>query len=366
MDNSNLKTNDSVNDEIDLFELWKGLIEEKNIFFGVLLTVVLVALAYVFLAKPWYESKAYLLPPTNESIQEMNALNLLTESDFYQADEVFDAFLQNLVSKEVLNQVFERYGIAELYNKSIKGYKDVERIARVNLAFESFSKDIRLVLPKKSNQLDSVLIELKLPIEPEEVANILNEVLNLAQQKTVKDYANEINSELHIRKQRMLNRLANLRKIEKDRRLDRIQILQEAAKIARVLELSEPMMSGPEVKIDGVAVANQGMPLYYLGYRLLEAELSALKERENDDPFIPKLREIQQDLADLESVTVSSDRFSVVKVDQKALPASKPIKPKKMLIVMVAVVLGSMLGVFVALIRRSLKVRSDRLEKTSG
>lgn len=360
MQESNMKTVDFENDEIDLFELWNGLVEEKKVILGVLFSVVLIAALYAFLAKPWYQSKAYLLPPTNDAIQELNSLSLLTDKDFYKTEQVFQGFSQDLVSKEILSRVFKEYDIVGVYDDSIQKYKGIEYIARYNLAFEEFSKDIKLNLPKKNSDSNSVSIELLLPYEPEKVAEILNYVINLAQQKTINDFVEEVNAEAAIRKQRLVNQIANLRKIEKDRRLDRIVILEEAVKIARSLDMSEPMKSGPEVNIEGVGMANQGMPLYYLGYRLLEAELNALRERKNDDPFIPELRKTQQALADLETISINPKNISVVTVDQMALPASKPAKPKKALILAVAIVFGGLLGIFIALIRRAYKKRINK------
>jgi len=343
------------NDEIDLFELWNGLVQEKWTIVLSFVAAVILAGLYAFTATPVYKSTAYFLPPTVEDVQEMNALNLLTDKPFYQPPEVYENFIEHLKSRDVSQAIFNRFNLVELYVQELEQVDESQKVAVLNRAFDEFSKSIGVNLPKKNASGNQVSVDLSLERSPQETADILNALIVLAQEKTAHQYFKDIQSEMSIRQQRLHDQVASLRKIEKERRLDRVVQLQEAANIARSLDLKEPMQIGPEVKYQGVA--NQGLPLYYLGYQLLEAELSALKSRENDDPFIGELRGLQQKLSELQELKLDINKFGVVTVDQFALPAAKPIKPKKALILAVGGVLGLMLGVFVALIRRAVKNR---------
>lgn len=114
---------------------------------------------------------------------------------------------------------------------------------------------------------------------------------------------------------------------------------------------------GAKASIQGVS--NQGLPLYYLGYRLLEAERKALDERRSNDPFINGLRDLQEKVSLLTSYNISIEDFATVRLDQAASVGEK-IKPKKSLILAVAGVLGLMLGVFVALIKIAVAKRKER------
>lgn len=353
------------NDEIDLFELWNGLVQEKWLIVLSFVAAVILAGLYAFTATPVYKSTAYFLPPTVEDVQEMNALNLLTDKSFYQPAEVYENFIEHLNSRDVSQAIFNRFNLVELYVEDLGQVDESQRVAVLNRAFDEFSKSIGVNRPKKNASGNQVSVDLSLERSPQETADILNALIALAQEKTAHQYFKDIQSEMSIRQQRLHDQIASLRKIEKERRLDRVVQLQEAANIARSLDLKEPMQIGPEVKYQGVA--NQGLPLYYLGYQLLEAELSALKSRENDDPFIGALRGLQQKLSELQELKLDINKFGVVTVDQFALPAAKPIKPKKALILAVGGVLGLMLGVFVALIRRAVKNRKaepERLQET--
>ncbi|MDG6777390.1 Wzz/FepE/Etk N-terminal domain-containing protein [Thiomicrorhabdus sp. zzn3] len=346
-------SNNTYNDEIDLFELWNGILQEKWTVIISFLAATLLALLYAFTATPVYKATAYFLPPSVEDVQEMNALNLVTGSDFYQPEEVYKNFIEHLRSRDVSQAIFNQFNLISLYQPDFEKKAKNEQDAIRNIAFETFSSDISVHTPKKNSTSNEVSIDLALKRSPQETADILNELVRLAQIKTAQQYLKDIQSELNIRKQRLHDRIASLRKIEKERRLDRIARLEEAANIARSLNLADPLSAGPQINVQGVA--NQGLPTYYLGYKLLEAELNALRKRENDDPFISQLRGLQQNLTELQELKLDVNKFAVVTVDQYAIPPASPAKPKKALIVAVGGVLGLMLGVFIALIRRAIK-----------
>ena len=52
----------------------------------------------------------------------------------------------------------------------------------------------------------------------------------------------------------------------------------------------------------------------------------------------------------------------MVTIDQEAAAASKPVKPKKLLSLVIAGIVGLLIGVFVALIRSKLEDRKDKSE----
>jgi len=136
-------------------------------------------------------------------------------------------------------------------------------------------------------------------------------------------------------------------------------------------------------------VTNQEIPLYFMGTEALAAERDALANRESDDFIEPRIAEIQSELAMLENnreveilqerdqedlyltdlaqlreeaarlkgIKLDTERLRLVRLDQLALQSLNPIKPKKAMIIALGLVLGGMLGVFIALVR-SLMVRS--------
>lgn len=199
--------------------------------------------------------------------------------------------------------------------------------------------------------------------------------------------------------------LAALRTQLKTRRENRIAQLGEAIRIAEALGIRKPttpsalgqeqrsVAQGSMVRTE---VNNQQIPLYFMGTDALEAErktlqlrksddfteprigeiikelqlletnrqIEVLKLRENEDLFLSNLAALREEEARLRNLQVDFDNLQLVTIDQRALQPSKPIKPKKALILALGLVLGGMLGVFVALVRgmvTNAKSRQPRL-----
>ena len=102
-----------------------------------------------------------------------------------------------------------------------------------------------------------------------------------------------------------------------------------------------------------------GNLMYMRGAKAIRAELHVLQNRKNDDPFIAGLRELENQLDFLAKVSVSPDGVAVFTLDSAAEAAETPIKPKQALILALGLVLGGILGVFIALIRGMLAKRRE-------
>jgi len=89
------------NDEIDLFELWEGLVQEKFIILISFFVVVILAAVYAFFATPVYQSSVFVQPPKKQEMIWMNGLNqIIPNSTVYTSDSVFQAFQVQLKSRE--------------------------------------------------------------------------------------------------------------------------------------------------------------------------------------------------------------------------------------------------------------------------
>ena len=64
-------------------------------------------------------------------------------------------------------------------------------------------------------------------------------------------------------------------------------------------------------------ISKSSTPLYYRGYRALNAEINILKNRKSDDPFISGLRDLQEKLALLTSIKIETEGQHAVTVDQR-------------------------------------------------
>jgi len=86
-------------------------------------------------------------------------------------------------------------------------------------------------------------------------------------------------------------------------------------------------------------------------------EVEILQERDQEDLYLTDLAELREEAARLKGIKLDTERLRLVRLDQLALQSLNPIKPKKAMIIALGLVLGGMLGVFIALVR-SLMVRS--------
>ncbi len=197
-----------------------------------------------------------------------------------------------------------------------------------------------------------------------------------------------------LRRAQLMDELAAIREELKLRREHRIQQLNEAISIAESLGIKKPtspyaMSNGePGASVVRTDITIQEVPLYFMGSEALSAERAALQARETDDFAEPRIAEIEKELAMLENnpeveilkqrqqedlylqelaswreeaarlrgITVDTEHLQLVRLDQPALEPLSPVKPRKLMIVALGLVLGSMLGVFIALVR-SLSIR---------
>ncbi len=175
------------------------------------------------------------------------------------------------------------------------------------------------------------------------------------------------------------------------RRYDRVEAIKEAIAIAKALDIVSPtsltrltqQSSSVAQMAINTDVSNRDEPLYLRGTKLLSAELTALENRQNDDFTDPAIRELEAELAllkrhrevemlrarehdkafiidqigpmmdEIESLSnqqIDFENTTFSRIDQPAIVPEHPIKPKKRLIVAVALLLGGMLGLFVALV----------------
>lgn len=72
--------------------------------------------------------------------------------------------------------------------------------------------------------------------------------------------------------------------------------------------------------------------------------------------------------ARLQAIDTKLDGLHLVSIDQRAVESSKPVKPRKGVIVLVALIAGLVLGAFIALVRGAFKdhLRQMRVLEIEG
>ncbi len=336
-------TNVFVGDRIDVWDLWMILLRRKKMIFTLTGLFFLGSLLYVLLVIPTYESKAYLLPPKDEKIQPLNQLKVVLDSDSvttYSKESVYQVYLTFLQSKQNLREAIDQLKLEKYNHQGTDNYS-------LNDFVEDLSKSEKLEQVDKKQNSGYYKFTFAYAYPPEVVFKITQFLVKNARKLTKEQITRAFLQERNIYIRSIEDKIKALRKLAKDRRLDRIAKLEENIKIARKLNLKKPSVVGPKANIQGVEA--QGLPLYYLGYDLLEAEKTVLEKRKNDDPFIPGLRNLQEKLYALQEVQLDKD-FDVFTLDQAPSKPIKPIKPRKIMIISVSTVTGLLLAIFLALL----------------
>ena len=146
------------------------------------------------------------------------------------------------------------------------------------------------------------------------------------------------------------------------RKVQRKLQLDEASKIASSIGQVEPIYSKSDI------LGSFEPPLYMYGTKALSAEEIALAERgkqakelpNGEEHFIAGLSEILFEIEQLKKLNIDYSKIKIALVDEYALVAASPIKPKKLLIVLLACVLGVFLGILGALMLSAYKRHVSR------
>lgn len=327
-------------DEIDLFELWNNLWEQKILIIAVTAVITILGGLVAFVKTPLYQSTAFFLPPQKQDVQ---LLNPKVHGVSNNAENVYKRFLTNMQSRSLRFEFFEQQNLLTVYSTdpAASSYKVFDK---------EFNQALKVSLPKKGQDGDFVSVSFELS-DSVRSAELLNEFTDLAQSITKQQILDEINFEVETKIKELGEQIEAKRQLAAQRRSDRVAELEEALVVAKSIGLDNP-------RID--QAANKLNMEYMRGTKAIEAELSVLKNRQTDDPFISGLRDLQEQVEYLKSIKIDPELVKVVRVDQSAQVPTSPIKPNKKLIVAVALVLGGMLGVFIALIRSA--VRKRRLQ----
>lgn len=402
------------NDEIDLVELFRALWRQRLLIVGVTFAVTLIAAAYAFLATPYYQTKTYLRPVPQSMLDQLNETGIykLTPEDALSRVasglSSYDKRLGYFLSNQEMFQAIEPKGdsaeqaFADFNEQAFEMLHPDPKKTENRSAYVG----LKLTYPKgmEGSAIVNGFVDYVLELERKEIAEDLESLIanrlasldmNMEAQRANYSASKEAKiatllEDAALKRAQLQDELAALRAELKTRRNNRIQELNEAITIADSLGIRTPTSpsamaasarSGTQVI--RTEVTNQEAPLYFLGTEALTAERDALKNRTSDDFVEPRIAEIQSELTLLENnreveilkaregedlyltnlaqlreeasrlkgIKLDTERLRLVRLDQPALQSLNPIKPKKALILALGLVLGAMLGIFVALVR---------------
>lgn len=402
----------SVNtDEIDIIELLITLWRQKYLIVGIALAATAMAAVYAYTTTPQYQTKTILLPPSIKNLESLNqtgvykltpedslrrigaALNSyevrksyfdkhqeqfsgIGSGDLAQAFERFNSEAFNIIKPNAKdNNEFTKYiGLEITYPGFVKGDVILNGIVQESIERErkNIKDDLDSVIANNLKTLERKIISYRASYEANKDAQIAN-----------------LSENDNLKRAQLRDELGAVRTELRTRRENRITQLNESIKIARDLHIVKPTtptamgQGASQGNVFRAEVFNQQFPLHFMGTEALEAERNALlvrksddhtssripeikkelqlldqnrqieqlKSRKNEDLFLAGLADVMEEKSRLENIKIDLNELDLVKIDQQAIQPNQPIKPKKLLILALGVVVGGMLGILVALIR---------------
>ena len=354
---------DYPDDEIDLRELLVTLWGAKGLIALITVIVLAVAAAYAFLWPPTYEADARLLPPTQSDIASYNMAFKLLNPALAAASsagkenagpppvvaelapkDAYAAFLRQLQSAAVREQFFKKLYLPAMGKGAAAASDDSER----ERLWDRLNKQLTVQVPNPQKPETGDATEVKFQGKnPQQVTDWTNAYLQMAQQATERQLVDNLKDSVQTHLKAITDQIAGLRAAARNDREYEIARLESALQLARAINLQQPPSSG------NLITSYAGPTLYMRGAQALQVELSQLKARTSDDPYITQLPGLQLAETLLQKINLSPENFSPVTIDQPALRPFQPVKPKKALVLALGLVLGLALGVMVALVRQA-------------
>ena len=408
-------------DEIDLRQLFKSLKERSRFIFTFTGVVTLLAIGYVLsLTAPptQYKVETTFLKPSESSVIRLNQYSLLNETA-NTAESVFSKFLTTLNSPVLQRDLFD-----DGYLKRLQ--KEGESIVDVDKYITEFTKSLSIT---KNKETAGVVLPHILSTEssnPDVVSEFLDAILTKADKETINYFINtqklkitnrlkEITTERQLLltkskqdrqsqikrikeadNQKLIeinNKIDAARLIAKTERMNEIVTLKDAAALAASLNIIESNLNqlnkgSNNMNLNIAIQSGTNIPDWYLfGETALLKMIDSLESRASDDPYIPELaildnqlkeinnntllQTLEQRLDDspfiaeislldietikLESIRPDSTDISAMQLYQAATSEIIPTKSKNRLIIALAFIGSFMLSILLVFLMNAFK-----------
>lgn len=412
-DNTNIQHEDG----IDLVELIVNLWHEKIIIVLTIFIVASLGALYAYTTPPIYIVSAQLLLPQQSELNdyispyepELDDSNI---TKFYQIepDVAFTKFLSTLANNDHIFNVAQNSPISNAEMDPIEVINEMRTIQYPNTI-------------KKNNEMSPEIYTLNYEGENrDELISLINYDLDIAKFKTIKDINEQYTSSLekqigtieslNLAKERVLDiQLKTRKSYILQARENEIARLKESLNLAKQLEIKEPTslsklaginsiidftnnnqsnnnrnqtsdnekgLQSPIEKFDSLSQYNSHLSNknYLRGERILTAEIESLQRIENNfflDEHIIVLNNTKEllkasPLLEQLSFLLNKAKFSqdITFYSENLYAPQNPIKPKKALIIAVSILLGGIMGLFIAIGRIVYKHTKEISDKKSA
>jgi len=362
-----MQNNQTHSDEIDLVDLVRSLWDGKWLVIGVMCITLMLAAAYLVLVPKTYTASFEISPLPAAQLGIYNELNA-TQLMAVNKQELLSLFIDDIKSYNGIQSFIKTYG----YLEQQKDETDPEFAFRQRAAVYDFAlvspaskkgegaqPNWSLNITTQNPKIASQIVADALALSNQNVNEQLVKVFQLSSERYARKNKFAI-EDLELKKQRAL--AAYDMRIEAE-----LADLAENAQIAREINLKDGTFLAQFYSNNASVMAPSGQeePLYLRGYLSIEKEIEVLQSRENVASFVDELPAIEDAILTLlqdQTLTRADDIFSKTPIGTDQFLAAVydlasidyKSKTKDTLVLVLAIVLGGMLGVFVLLIRNAL------------
>lgn len=306
--------------------------------------IVCAAIYAFFIALPRYEAVVYLDEPFAGSLATLNegrtlrlqrddATDLATNLKPYTPKEIF-SYTERFLGSDTIKQQQIQYAVG--------APTDAPLLAST---IEANDWRIKITPPTLKGR---PLYRISIYANSQQAAlDDLTHYLELLRRHAIDTFRNNNKSDIQLTIDNIQRTLREQRAVAREERLDQIARLEEALLIARSANLQQPQLTivqPPEQ--DTLRPYIDGSALYARGIQALEAELSILSKRQNDDAHIKNLREYEAQLRLLQNMQIDIPAsFLPYRLDGEIHVSDRPISPKKSLLLVLGILLGLLIGI---------------------
>jgi chain length determinant protein (polysaccharide antigen chain regulator) len=188
--------------------------------------------------------------------------------------------------------------------------------------------------------------------DPDLASALLNDFVEYALFRSLRDAYDTMLAAIEGRIEALNYQAESMREQYMANKTRRILELQEAGEISIAIGQAKPVYRNMDL------LGGKELPLYMLGSKAIQAEVKALASRESmaknlargEDNFITGLPKVLLEIEVLKALEIDIDKINLARIDQVAVVPIQPIKPRKLLIMALALVGGLFVGLFMALI----------------
>jgi chain length determinant protein (polysaccharide antigen chain regulator) len=356
--NSIAQQRSSNDDEIDLFDLIDDIWNHKIwVFLGLFVTIILVGL-YLFKATPVYQAEAKVKLATANDLIEFSRPQLV---GIYSLD-MEGAFAS--AKSALLSSGYRK----EFYVLRLDQIKVVQNSHSDKLTLEQnflgFSEQFSVKTSGANDSESFVQVTFK-SSDATFSSELLNDYVEYVLFRRLRESYDTMSANINSRLESLDYQTSIMREEYKGNKTRRILELKEAINVALAVGQENPVYRNMDL------VGGQLPPLYMLGSKAIKAEIKALEFREQiakdlvrgEDHFIAGLPKLLLEIEALKALEIDFSKINLARIDEVAVVPVNPIKPRKLLIMVLAIVGGLFAGLFMALMVAAFgkhKIRSLR------